>query len=104
MIGKRKPFLIGALLLFSACSLLSGLAWSFETLLATRVIMGAAEGPFLPICLAIMRSPRAERLNAKLGLLGETGGMKFTGFIVATLAIGALVGWLAPGRSGPAAK
>jgi aspartyl protease family protein len=28
--------------------------------------------------------------------------MKFTGFIVATLAIGALVGWLAPGRSGPA--
>ena len=53
-IGRRKPFLIGALLLFSACSVLSGLSWSFETLLATRVVMGAAEGPFLPICLAIM--------------------------------------------------
>lgn len=53
-IGRRKPFLIGALLLFWTCSVLSGLAWSFETLLATRVVMGAAEGPFLPICLAIM--------------------------------------------------
>ena len=49
MIGRRKPFLIGALLLFSACSILSGFAWSFESLLATRVVMGAAEGPFLPI-------------------------------------------------------
>ena len=65
--GKRKPFLIGALLLFSACSVLSGLSWSFETLLATRVVMGAAEGPFLPICLAIMAaasSPHRQALNA----------------------------------------
>jgi MFS family permease len=65
--GRRKPFLIGALLLFSACSILSGLAWSFETLLATRVVMGMAEGPFLPICLAIMAaasSPDRQALNA----------------------------------------
>ena len=67
MIGRRKPFLIGALLLFSACSVLSGLSWSFETLLATRVVMGAAEGPFLPICLAIMAAasgPSRQALNA----------------------------------------
>ncbi|MGX7896270.1 MFS transporter [Tsuneonella sp. HG222] len=67
LIGKRKPFLIGALLLFSACSILSGLSWSFESLLATRVIMGAAEGPFLPICLAIMAAasgPSRQALNA----------------------------------------
>ena len=65
--GKRKPFLIGALLLFSACSILSGLAWSFESLLATRIVMGMAEGPFLPICLAIMAaasSPHRQALNA----------------------------------------
>jgi predicted MFS family arabinose efflux permease len=65
--GKRKPFLIGALLLFSSCSILSGLAWNFETLLATRVIMGMAEGPFLPICLAIMAAashPGRQALNA----------------------------------------
>lgn len=67
VIGRRKPFLIGALLLFSSCSVLSGLAWSFETLLATRVLMGVAEGPFLPICLAIMAaasSPNRQALNA----------------------------------------
>lgn len=65
--GKRKPFLIGALLLFSACSILSGFAWSFESLLATRIVMGMAEGPFLPICLAIMAaasSPHRQALNA----------------------------------------
>ena len=67
LIGRRKPFLIGALLLFSVCSVLSGLAWSFESLLATRVVMGVAEGPFLPICLAIMAAasgPGRQALNA----------------------------------------
>ena len=67
VIGRRKPFLIGALLLFSVCSVLSGLSWSFESLLATRVVMGAAEGPFLPICLAIMAAasrPTRQALNA----------------------------------------
>ena len=67
LIGKRKPFLIGALLLFSTCSILSGLANSFTTLLATRIVMGLAEGPFLPICLAIMAAasaPTRQALNA----------------------------------------
>jgi len=59
-IGRRKPFLLAALVIFSFCSILSGLAWSFGTLFATRVIMGAAEGPFLPICLAIMVAASAE--------------------------------------------
>ena len=66
-IGRRKPFLLGALVLFSFCSVLSGLSWSFGTLFATRVVMGAAEGPFLPICLAILVAASAERrrgLNA----------------------------------------
>ena len=67
LIGRRKPFLICALVLFSACSILSGFAWSFESLLATRIVMGLAEGPFLPICLAIMAaasSPGRQALNA----------------------------------------
>ena len=58
-IGKRKPFLLGALVVFSLCSVLSGLAWNFSTLFATRVVMGMAEGPFLPICLAIIASASA---------------------------------------------
>ena len=65
--GRRKPFLLAALVIFSFASVMSGLAWSFGSLLASRIVMGAAEGPFLPICLAIMVAASAERrkgLNA----------------------------------------
>lgn len=64
-IGRRKPFLIAALVIFSFCSVLSGLAWNFGTLFATRMVMGAAEGPFLPVCLAIMAAASA---NSRKGL------------------------------------
>src|SRR5688572_28094075 len=92
MIGKRKPFLIGALLLFSACSVLSGLAWSFETLLATRVIMGAAEGPFLPICLAIMAAasgPSRQALNAGIvqNVFGPIVGTSLASFALVRIAV-----------------
>jgi MFS family permease len=92
MIGKRKPFLIGALLLFSACSVLSGLSWSFETLLATRVIMGAAEGPFLPICLAIMAAASGssrQALNAGIvqNVFGPIVGTSLASFALVRVAV-----------------
>ena len=49
--GSRKPFLLTFLVIFSACSVFSGLAPSFPVLLIARAIMGAVEGPFLPVCL-----------------------------------------------------
>jgi MFS transporter, ACS family, hexuronate transporter len=52
--GVRKPFLLAFLAIFSICSLISGLATSFPVLLASRMLMGAVEGPFLPVCLALM--------------------------------------------------
>src|SRR5580698_2765148 len=66
-VGARKPFLLAAMLVFSVCSVLSGLANSFWTLLAARLVMGAVEGPFLPICLAILVAVTAQKrrgLNA----------------------------------------
>jgi MFS family permease len=65
--GKRKPFLLAFLVIFSACSFLSGLAPDYPTLLISRVIMGAVEGPFLPVCLALMvaeSSPHRRGVNA----------------------------------------
>jgi MFS family permease len=53
-LGVRKPFLLGAMLIFSACSVLSGLSFDFWSLFTTRVLMGLVEGPFLPICLAFI--------------------------------------------------
>jgi len=79
--GNRKPFLLAFLIIFSACSILSGLAPSFPVLLISRAIMGAVEGPFLPVCLAIMAiesSPSRRGVNAGImqnffsALLGQS--------------------------------
>lgn len=79
--GVRKPFLVVSIVVFSLCSVLSGLAGSFAMLLLSRVLMGAAEGPFLPICFSIMNiesSPQRRGVNAGLmqnffaSLLGTT--------------------------------
>jgi MFS family permease len=59
--GIRKPFLIVCVLAFSVCSFLSGLASSFLVLVAARMLMGLAEGPFLPVALSIMAAESAER-------------------------------------------
>jgi predicted MFS family arabinose efflux permease len=90
-IGRRKPFLLGALVLFSFCSVLSGLSWSFGTLLATRIVMGAAEGPFLPICLAIMVAASAESrrgLNAGIvqNAFGSILGTALAPFVLIRIA------------------
>src|SRR5262252_3142926 len=63
------------------CSALSGVAATFVMLLLARVVMGFAEGPFLPICFSIMNvesSPKRRGVNAGLmqnffaSLLGTT--------------------------------
>lgn len=91
MIGRRKPFLVGALLLFSACSILSGFAWDFWSLLGTRIVMGTAEGPFLPICLAIMAAasgPTRQALNAGIvqNVFGPIVGTALASFALVRIA------------------
>lgn len=90
-IGRRKPFLLAAMVVFSFCSVMSGLAWNFGTLFATRVVMGAAEGPFLPICLAIMAAASAESrrgLNAGImqNAFGSIIGTAIAPIVLVTLA------------------
>ena len=79
--GSRKPFILLSIIVFSVCSASSGLAGSFGFLLLARVVMGLAEGPFLPICLSVMNeesSPHRRGMNAGLmqnvfaALLGTT--------------------------------
>jgi len=79
--GVRKPFLLVSVVVFSLCSALSGIASTFIMLLLARVVMGFAEGPFLPICFSIMNvesSPKRRGVNAGLmqnffaSLLGTT--------------------------------
>jgi len=96
--GKRKPFLLAAMLVFSACSILSGLSTGFWTLLASRIIMGAAEGPFLPICLAIIAAasvPQRRGLNSGIvqNGFGSLLGNALAPLLVVAIA-GVFVTWL----------
>ena len=59
---------------FSLCSFASGLAVSFLTLFATRLLMGLAEGPILPIAqsLVAIESTAAKRGN-NMGVMQNFG-------------------------------
>ncbi|SIT08245.1 Predicted arabinose efflux permease, MFS family [Alicyclobacillus vulcanalis] len=49
IIGNKKRMLIALVLVFSISTLFSGLATSFIGLLLARVLLGAAEGPTIPL-------------------------------------------------------
>ncbi|HTY61249.1 MAG TPA: MFS transporter [Acidobacteriota bacterium] len=90
-VGVRKPFLIGILIVFSACSVLSGLATSYTVLLVARLIMGIAEGPLMPICLAIIMVESSEhRRGLNIGVVQSV----FASLLGAAIAPKVLV-WLA---------
>jgi len=91
--GKRKPFLLAAMLVFSACSILSGLSTGFWTLLVSRIIMGAAEGPFLPICLAIIAAASAPRRRGLNSGIVQNGFGSLLGNALAPLLVVAIAGW-----------
>ncbi len=70
-LGRRKPMLIGAIVVFSLCSFISGLATSFAMLIAARLFMGVAEGPAPPLSVALLAqasSPHRRGLNGGLYL------------------------------------
>ncbi len=53
-VGKRKAFLIVSVVVFSLCSVLSGIAGSFLMLMAARLIMGFSEGGIAPISQSLV--------------------------------------------------
>ena len=86
--GKRKTYLVMAVLAFSLCSIFTGLAVSFLTLLLARMIMGAAEGPFMPLSQSLMvpaSTPRRRGLN--MGIVQTLGGSLLGGFAAPLIVI-----------------
>jgi MFS family permease len=85
--GNRKTLLLITVLAFSLCSFASGLAVSFSTLFATRLLMGLAEGPILPIAqsLVAIESTAAKRGN-NMGVM-QNFGSNFLGSFVAPLVL-----------------
>lgn len=94
--GKRKKYLLLAVVIFSACSFISGLAASFAFLLMTRIIMGFAEGPVLPLSQSIMVSASTEkRRGFNMGFM-QSFGSNLLGTMLAPIILVALAtsyGW-----------
>lgn len=73
--GRRKPVLVGAVVVFSLCSISSGLAGSFFALLAARAVMGLAEGPVLPIGQSLMlQASSPSRRGFNMGFIQASAG------------------------------
>ncbi len=94
--GHRKTFLVVTVIIFSLCSVASGLANSFLMLLAARMVMGAAEGPLMPISQSFAAAESSpERRGLNMGFVQNFGSNLFGSF-VAPLVIVALAnafGW-----------
>ena len=95
---RRKPFLIGAIVVFTLFSAMSGLVGGLASLLLLRAIMGGAEGAVLPLAQPMMiysSSPRRRGLNMGLvqgssaGLLGGILGP------IVTVHLAEAFGWRA---------
>ncbi len=73
-LGRRKSVLIITVVIFSVCSVVSGLASSFGVLLASRMLMGLAEGPILPIAqsLVVLESSESRR-GFNMGVMQNLG-------------------------------
>jgi MFS family permease len=73
-LGRRKSLLLITVVIFSVCSVISGLAPSFGVLLASRMLMGLAEGPILPIAqsLVVLESSESRR-GFNMGVMQNLG-------------------------------
>lgn len=94
--GNRKTVLIVAIILFSACSVISGLASSFLMLLGARLVMGLAEGPVLPIAQSIMAAESSEhRRGFNMGVLQNFFSSLLSYFVspLVLIAIATSYGW-----------
>jgi MFS family permease len=95
-LGRRKSILLITVVIFSVCSVLSGLAPSFGVLLASRMLMGLAEGPILPIAqsLVVLESSESRR-GFNMGVMQNLGSNligSFAGPVILT-ALAQVFSW-----------
>ncbi len=72
----RKPFYVGGIVVFLVGSVLSGLAPTFEALIAGRVVQGVGMGTIMPLSQAIIGDIVSPRERGKYqGLIGAVFGL-----------------------------
>jgi EmrB/QacA subfamily drug resistance transporter len=92
LLGRRRLFVAG-LILFSAASLASGLAWSDESLILFRAAQGLGAAIITPAALSILMTTFSEgrERNTALGVWGAVGAF---GAVAGVLLGGILTDWL----------
>src|SRR5918995_1525474 len=75
LLGRRRLFLVG-LVIFTAASLMSGLAWNEASLIGARALQGLGAAVISPAALSILGVTFAEgrERNIALGVWGAVGG------------------------------
>jgi EmrB/QacA subfamily drug resistance transporter len=75
LLGRRRIFLAGVVV-FTAASLLAGLAWSEPSLIGARALQGLGAAVISPAALSILSTTFAEgrERNIALGVWGAVGG------------------------------
>ncbi|MDV6011762.1 MFS transporter [Haloechinothrix sp. LS1_15] len=93
-LGRRRVFLT-AVGVFAAASVLCGLAWSSDVLVAARVVQGAGAAILTPAGLSILMTIFAEGRdrNRALGVWGGLGGMGATAGLMLGGPITDGLGW-----------
>lgn len=94
--GSRKTWLVMCTVIFALCSFGSGVAGSFTTLLATRLLMGAAEGGIMPLSQSLIAAqvdPR--RRGIAMGIAQGFGSSLMGSFVAPVVLVGfaSAYGW-----------
>jgi MFS family permease len=88
--GNRKAILLTTVVAFSLCSFASGLAVSFLTLFLSRLLMGLAEGPFMPVAQSLLAiESTAARRGHNMGVM-QNFGSNILGSFLAPLVLVAI--------------
>jgi EmrB/QacA subfamily drug resistance transporter len=94
LLGRRRIFMIGVGL-FAGSSLVCGLAWSGQVLVAARVVQGVAAAIMAPTALSLLMTvfeEGAER-NRALGIWGGIGGVGATSGLLIGGPVTEGLGW-----------
>ena len=85
--GKRKILIVISTLIFSICSVVSGLATSFLMLLGARLLMGLSEGGVMPISHAMVADEVEPRHRGMAMGVTQNLGSSLLGSTVAPLVL-----------------
>ena len=94
-IGKKKGMLVIFVFVFSIATLLTGLVGSFMALIMTRIIMGLAEGPVMPLVQSIVMEESSEkRRGFNMGVIQSASSLiGGTMAPVLTVSLAVAFGW-----------